>query len=148
MLHNMNWNENSAAFMKTGEVQFEHRIKWRLQWTSGTKRKFTQLKCELSNDIHWKPFSMSKVQLGQRVGRYDPIEMWTLNAKNECQASSIMEQSFTWEYNISSASWEIARIWWNSKVYYLFTRANHLSLSSHLYTSLQGALYFLCVFFK
>lgn len=146
MLQNRNWNENLAAFTKTVEVQFERYVKWRLQWTSGTKHKFTQLQCELSNNFHWKPFSMSKVQLGQR-GR----QIWPRNvdryAKSECQASSMMEQSLTWEDNISSASWEIAHIWWNPKVYYLFTRANHLSLSSCLYPGLQNALYFLWVFF-
>jgi len=67
-------------------------------------------------------------------------------AKNECQTSCMMEQSFSWENSISSASWEIAHIWWNPKVYYLFTRANHLLLSC-LYPSLQSALYFLWVFF-
>jgi len=147
MLQNRIWNENSAAFTKTDEVQFERHVKWRLQWTSGTKRKFTQLKCKLSDSIHWKPFSMSEVQLGQRGRPIYPNRNVDTYAKNECQASSMMEQSFTWEDNISLASWEIAHIWWNLKVYYLFTRANHLSLSSCLYPSLQSALYFLCVFF-
>lgn len=131
---------------KLMKYSFEHHLKWRLQWSSGTKHIFTQLKCKLSNNFHWKSFRMSKVQVGQRGRQIWPSRNVDTYAKNECQASSMVEHSFTWENSISSASWETAHIWWNPEVYYLFTRANHLSLSSCLYPSLQSALYFLWVF--
>jgi len=67
-----------TSFKKTDEVQFDHHVKWRLQWTSGTRCKFTQLKCELSNNFHGSHSVCPRCDLDRETGRYDPLVMWTL----------------------------------------------------------------------